>query len=133
MIPLRYNTNSQEVPLGVFVDQVDGFTAETSLTISNTDIKLHKQGAITLANKNSGGATHISGGVYYAVLDSTDTNVIGSLVIYVHVSGARPLKLECMVYSQSHYDFLVGSDCPLGKVQAYYTFRDAIKYSEKKG
>ena len=83
MIPLKYNTASQEVPLGYFLDDTDGKTSETGLTIANTDIKLWKSGATTLANKNSGGATHISAGIYYAVLDASDTNTYGPMKIFV--------------------------------------------------
>lgn len=105
---LKQSTASQEVPLGIFVDSTDGVTAETGLTIANTDIKLHKAGATTLANKNSGGATHISGGIYYAVLDATDTDTLGSVVIYVQVAGALPVKLECVVLAANVYDSLIG-------------------------
>jgi hypothetical protein len=104
MIPLKYNTASQEIPLGYFVDSTDGNTEETGLTIANTDIKLWKSGATTLANKNSGGATHISNGVYYAVLDATDTNTYGPMKIFVHVSGALPVILECLVMEANAYD-----------------------------
>lgn len=111
MIPLRQSTASQEIPLGYFLDSTDGDTAETALTINNTDIKLWKAGATTLASKNSGGATHIAGGVYYAVLDATDTNTVGPLVIFVHVSGALTVRLECVVYAANVYDSLIaGSD-----------------------
>lgn len=110
-IPLKLSTASQEVPLGYFVDSTDGNTEETGLTIANTDIKLWKAGATTLANKNSGGATHISNGVYYAVLDATDTDTLGPLVIFVHVSGALAVRLECVVYPANVYDSLIaGSD-----------------------
>lgn len=105
---LKQNTASQEVPLGYFVDSGDGNSEETTLTINNTDIKLWKAGATTLANKNSGGATHISNGIYYAVLDATDTNTLGSLVIFVHVSGALPVRLECVVLAANVYDSLIG-------------------------
>lgn len=105
---LKQSTASQEVPLGIFVDSTDGVTAETGLTIANTDIKLHKAGATTLANKNSGGATHISGGIYYAVLDATDTDTLGSVVIYVQVAGALPVRLECVVLAANVYDSLIG-------------------------
>lgn len=111
MIWLRQSTASQEVPLGYFLDNVDGDTAETGLTIANTDIKLWKAGATTLANKNSGGATHIAGGVYYAVLDATDTDTVGSLVLFVHVSGALTVRLECVVVAANVYDSVIaGSD-----------------------
>lgn len=110
-IYLRQSTASQEVPLGHFVDATDGSTAETGLTIANTDIKLWLTGATTLANKTSGGATHISGGVYYCVLDATDTATVGPLVIFVQVAGALPVRLECCVLTAQVYDSLIaGSD-----------------------
>lgn len=115
MIFLRGNTASQEVPLGYFVDSTDGNTEETGLTIANTDIKIWKSGATTLANKNSGGATHISNGVYYAVLDATDTNTYGPLKIFVHVSGALACALECSVLPEVVYDsfFPASAGAPL--------------------
>lgn len=111
MIALKYNTASQEIVLGPFLDSTDGNTAETGLTIANTDIQIWKNGATTLANKNSGGATHISGGYYYATLDATDTNTLGPLVIFIHVSGALAVRLECCVYPAVVYDAMIaGSD-----------------------
>lgn len=107
-IYLKQSTASQEIPLGYFVDSTDGNTEETGLTIANTDIKLWKCGATTLANKNSGGATHISNGVYYCVLDATDTGTLGSLVVFVHVSGALSVKVECVVLAANVYDSLIG-------------------------
>jgi len=109
MIFLKQSTASQEVPLGYFVDSTDGNTEETALTINNTDIKVWKTGGTTLANKNSGGATHISNGIYYAVLDATDTDTLGPLVIFVHVSGALTVRLECCVLAANVYDSLVGA------------------------
>lgn len=126
-IRLRYSTASQEVPLGYFVDSTDGNTEETGLTIANTDIKVWKAGATTLANKNSGGATHISNGVYYAVLDATDTNTLGPLVLFVHVSGALPVRVECEVVPANVYDSLIaGTDwLPVTSLQADFTISGA--------
>lgn len=110
-IYLKQSTAGQEIPLGHFLDSTDGDTEETGLTIANTDIKLWKFGATALANKNSGGATHISNGIYYAVLDATDTNTLGSLVVFVHVAGALAVKVECVVLAANVYDSLIaGSD-----------------------
>ncbi len=111
MIFLRQSTASQEVLLGPFVDATDGNTAETGLTIANTDIKLHKAGATTLANKNSGGATHISAGNYYAVFDATDTDTLGSGTIVVQVSGALAFSRAFTVLPANVFDSLIaGSD-----------------------
>jgi len=105
---LKQSTASQEVLLGPFVDSTDGNTAETALSIANTDIKLHKAGATTLANKNSGGATHISNGNYYAVLDATDTDTLGTLIIVVQVSGALAVRHHAVVLAANVYDSIVG-------------------------
>lgn len=112
MIYLRQSTASQEIPLGKFVDSTDGNTAETGLTIANTDIKIWKTGATTLADKNSGGATHISGGEYYCVLDATDTNTIGPMKVSVHVAGALYVQAFCTVLDEAVYDVMFGTTAP---------------------
>lgn len=107
MLFLRQSTASQEVLLGPFVDSTDGVTAETALTIANTDIKVFKAGATTLANKNSGGATHISNGNYYAVLDATDTDTVGSGALVVQVTGALAVRVNFCVLPSAVFDALV--------------------------
>ena len=106
---LRQSTASQEISLGYFLDSTDGNTEETALTIANTDIKLRKGGATTLANKNSGGATHISNGIYYTTLDATDTDTLGMLEIYVHVTGALAVKNTYIVLPTASYDAIVAN------------------------
>ena len=110
MIPLRQSTASQIIQLGgVFVDSSDGDTEETGLTIANTDIKLHKNGATSLASKNSGGGTHMANGRYYATLDATDTNTVGPLTITIHVSGALVETIHCFVFEEAIYDAFYAS------------------------
>lgn len=109
---LKQSTASQEILLGPFVDDTDGKTAETALTIANTDIKVWKTGATTLANKNSGGATHISNGNYYAVLNATDTDTLGPLEVIVQVSGALPVRREYQVLPAWMYDSLFIANGP---------------------
>jgi hypothetical protein len=106
---LRQSTASQEVLIGPFLDDTDGKTAETALTIANTDIKIWKTGGTTEASKNSGGGTHIAAGRYYAVLDATDTDTIGPLEINVHVTGALPVKKQCCVLDEAVFDALFGT------------------------
>jgi hypothetical protein len=111
---LKQSTASQEVLIGPFLDDTDGKTAETGLTIANTDIKIWKHGATTLANKNSGGATHISGGIYSMVLDATDTDTVGMMEIFVSISGALPCKkqplqvVEEVIYDAYYADGATG-------------------------
>lgn len=107
MVFLRQATSSQEICLPRMVDSTDGDTEETGLSIANTDIKLWKAGATTLVSKNSGGATHIANGVYYCVLDATDTNTVGPMTVLVHVAGARSVELYCVVLPATVYDSLI--------------------------
>jgi hypothetical protein len=104
-IPLKYATAGQEIPLGYFVSSTDGDT-EQSPTVNNTDIKLWKNGATSLVNKNSGGASQMTGGLYYCTLDATDTDTYGPMVVYVHVSGSLALKQDCWVMEADAYDAL---------------------------
>lgn len=106
---LRQSTASQEILLGPFVDDTDGKTPKNALTIANTDIKLFKSGATSFTDKNSGGATFISNGNYYAVLDATDSNTVGNLEIMVQVTGALPVRREYSVLPAAVYDAVYGS------------------------
>ena len=103
---LRQSTASQEISLGPFLDTIDGDTEEDGLTIANTDIKIRKHGGTTLINKNSGGATVISQGIYQTTLDATDTDTAGQLEIYVHVTGALYVKSTYMVLTATAFDAL---------------------------
>lgn len=110
-IPLKQSTAGQVIVIPRQLDSTDFNTEETGLTIANTDIKLWKAAATTLANKNSGGATHIANGVYHLTLDATDTNTLGPLIVMVHVSGAMSVERVCTVYPANVYDSLfAGTD-----------------------
>jgi hypothetical protein len=116
-IKLRQSTANQVIPLGVFLDNSDGFTPKTELTISNTDIKLWKAGATSLANKESGGATHMDGGVYRATLSANDTSDDGPLVMFVHVLDALPVRVECEVLPAALYDAWQAGTLPANVTQ----------------
>jgi hypothetical protein len=109
---LRQSTASQEILLGPFVDDTDGKTPETGLTIANTDIKLLVGGATSEASKNSGGATHISGGRYSAVLDATDTATVGILEVSVNATGALPFTKSYYVLEEAVFDALYAASSP---------------------
>jgi hypothetical protein len=106
---LRQSTASQEILLGPFVDSTDGVTAETGLTIANTDIKIWKGGTTSEVDKNSGGATHIASGRYSVVLDATDTNTVGMLEINVAVAGALPVRRQFYVLEEAVFDQIMAA------------------------
>ena len=106
--PIRQST-STVIPLGFFLSKTDGDTEQTSLTLANTDLWVWKAGATSLVSKNSGGATHMQNGVFYATLDTTDTNTVGPFAIYIHKSGALVCVFRGVVLRPSVYDALYGS------------------------
>jgi hypothetical protein len=107
MLFLKQSTAGQSIVLGPFVDSTDGDTAETGLTIANTDIKLSKNGG-TLTSKNSGGGTHDADGWYTATFDATDTSTVGRLQVKVHVAGALTVYHEAIVLPANIYDSFIG-------------------------
>src|SRR3972149_6744091 len=96
--------------LGPFVDSTDGNTEENALTIAAASVLLSKAGG-TLTAKND--ATALTGtGVnahYTCVIDGTDTNPLGSLRVWAHITGALPLYMDFMVVSANVYDSLVAA------------------------
>ena len=98
-----------DVIIGPFVDNTDGDTEETALTINAADVKLSKNGQ-TLAGKSDVTAcAHDANGMYNCELDSTDTNTVGTMVIFVHVSGALAVRHELQVVEEVVYDALYGA------------------------
>jgi len=96
------------VLLGPFVDETDGKTAETGLTISQSDVLLWKEGGTTMAQKNDATAcTSRSNGYYTCPLSTTDTDTNGILHITVHKSGALPVKETFYVVHANVFDSLI--------------------------
>ena len=99
------------IVIGPFVDDTDGKTAETGLTISQGDVLLWKQGGTTLAQKTEAtSATHRSNGLYTVPLDTTDTNTLGQLIVSVNESGALPVRHDFQVVTANVWDSLFSTD-----------------------
>jgi DNA-binding phage protein len=107
---LRQSTASQTIMIGPFLDNTNGDDEEPSFTIANTDIKIWKFGATSNVNKNSGGATFASVGMYYIVLDATDTSVLGALKVLVHFAGSLYVFENFNVVTAEYYDTKYGTD-----------------------
>jgi hypothetical protein len=100
---LKQSTAAQSRSIGPFLDDTDFKTAETGLTIANTDIKLMINGAAS-ADKNSGGGTHRANGVYGITFDATDTATVGEIFVSVKVAGALPVFATFVVVEEAVYD-----------------------------
>lgn len=108
MLFLRQSTASQAVVLGPFIDDTDGASEETGLTIANTDIRISKDGG-NIVGKNSGGGTHDELGLYTVTFDATDTDTVGPMQVLVSVAGALPVYHEFFVLEEAIYDGLFAS------------------------
>lgn len=98
------------VKLGPFLDETDGKTAETALTLSQADIRLAKNGGDIAQKNNASACTHDELGYYDCPLSTTDTNTLGVLKLMVHESGALPVWQEFMVVPANVWDSLFGAD-----------------------
>ena len=99
------------IRIGPFVDDTDGVTAETGLTISQADVRLSKGGAVAAQKNDATSATHDEAGYYRVPLNSTDTNTEGTLEVCVSESGALPVIARYMVLPAEVYDSVVaGTD-----------------------
>jgi len=99
-----------DVQVGPFIDDTDGKTAETALTITQAEVRLSKNGG-NIAQKNEATSlVHDELGYYDCNLDATDTNTLGRLQLMIHESGALPVYHEYMVVTANVYDTLCSTD-----------------------
>ena len=106
---LRQNT-SVDVPVGPFLDDTDGKTAETGLTITQPDIRLKKNGGAWAQKNAVQTLTHEENGFYEVTLDATDTNTLGLLRLAIAESGALPVWEDFMVVTANVFDSLFSTD-----------------------
>lgn len=98
------------IKLGPFVDDTDGKTAETALTIGQADIRLSKNGGDIAQTHNATGATHDELGYYDIPLDTTDTGTLGRLRVLVSKAGALPVWQDFVVVTANVYDSMFSTD-----------------------
>ena len=100
---LRQST-AVDILLGPFLDDTDGKTAETGLTITQGDVKLSKNGQALAQKNDANAAVHDANGYHNCPLDTTDTNTVGQLTLICHESGALPVRLDYHVVEEAVYD-----------------------------
>ena len=106
---LRYNT-SATVKLGPFVSSADGYTEQTSLTLSQSDIRLSKNGGDFAQKDETSSGTHDENGWYDVNLSASDIDTMGRLDIAVSEGGTLPVWATFMVMSEQEYDALYGDE-----------------------
>lgn len=100
-----------DILIGPFVDEDDGKTAETGLTL---DVEVSKNGQ-ALANKNDAtppvhDAAGTVDGYYNCELDATDTNTLGILSVVVHTAGALPVHQTYQIVTANWWDTMCSTD-----------------------
>jgi hypothetical protein len=94
------------IPVGPFVDEADGYTLETGLTIPNTEVLLSKNGGAFSAKNDTTALSHDANGMYTCDLNITDipADFVGTIEISVKNSGARIVTRQIQVMSERAYD-----------------------------
>lgn len=98
---LRQST-AATLKIGPFVD--DTGAALTSLTLSQGDIRLSKNGGNYAQKNESTSCTHDELGDYDCPIDTTDTNTLGRLKLLVGESGALLVWHEYTIIPADIYD-----------------------------
>jgi len=101
------------VVLGQFLDETDGKTAETALTLAQADIRLNKNNGAGAQKNDATSCTHDENGKYTCPLNTTDTGTLGMLTVAVNKSGALPVRQDYMVVPANVYDSLIGGSVDL--------------------
>ena len=109
MLFLKQST-ACNLKIGPFLDNGDGYTAETGLTVSQADVRLSKNGGNIAQKSDATSCTHDALGFYLCPLNATDTNTLGRLQLIVAESGALPVFHDFMVVTANVYDTVCGSD-----------------------
>lgn len=102
---IRQST-SIDVAIGPMLDETDGKTAESALTITQPDVRLKKNGGNWAQKAAAQTLSHEENGWYEVTLDATDTDTVGQLIVAIHESGALPVWREFQVVEEAIYDAL---------------------------
>ena len=103
-------STSVSVPIGPFLDSVDGNTVEGALTITQPDIRLKKNGGDWAQKAAAQTLTHEENGYYEVLLDATDTNTLGLMRLAVHETGSLPVWEDFLVVPANVWDSIFGAD-----------------------
>ena len=95
---------------GPFIDDADGKTPETALTITQAEVRLSKNGGNMAQKGEATALAHDELGMYLCKLNTTDTNTLGTLQVTIWESGALIVYHEFMVVTANVWDTLCSTD-----------------------
>lgn len=107
---LKQNT-AVDLPIGPFLDDTDGKTPKTALSLVQADFRLKKNGANWAQKNQASSATHEENGNYEYSMDGTDTNTLGLLRVHVAKATALPVWESYLIVAANIYDsWVLGTD-----------------------
>lgn len=93
------------------VDDTDGKTPETALTLAQSAIRLSKNSGAFAQKNDATSCSHLENGFYSCPLNSTDTGTLGLLTVAAIGTGALPVERTYVVVPANVYDSIVaGTD-----------------------
>lgn len=109
-MPFLRQSTAQTIRFGPCLDNTDGVTEETALTLTQAEMRLSKNGALFAQKNAAGNATHDSDGWYDTTLNATDTGTVGELILNVQQpANMLPVWLRWWVLEEGIYDALFGA------------------------
>lgn len=104
--PIAQNS-SANVVIGPAIDASG--SAVTGATIANNAIVIVKEASTSASRNATTSAASVGPALYRIVLNSTDTDTLGTLVIHVSVSGALPFRYEAEVWQSATHALFYGT------------------------
>jgi len=99
-------STAYDLRVGPFLDDTDGKSAETGLTVTQAEVRLSKNGGDMAQKNEATSLVHDELGYYILKLDATDTNTVGMLKVMIYESGALPVWHNYQVMPAIIYDSL---------------------------
>ena len=99
-----------DVMIGPFLDETNGKDAETTLTVTQAEVRLSKNGGNMAQKAEATSLVHDELGHYVCKLDGTDTNTLGQLRVMVHESGALPVWEDFAILPANVWDSKYSTD-----------------------
>jgi hypothetical protein len=106
-MPILRQSTSITITMGPYLDNVDGNTERTGLTIAQANVRLSKNGGAYAQKNDANSATHQEMGNYSVPLNSTDTNTPGRLRVYTHPTSSLPVWADFIIMTSNAYEALV--------------------------
>lgn len=98
------------VKIGPFIDNTDGITALSALSITQSAVRLSKNAGANAQKNSASACTTDELGYYSCPLNAVDTNTLGLLQLMVSDATALAVKHCYMVVTANIYDTLCSTD-----------------------